>query len=648
MHKVKARKPDIYRKRIEGEEPLDRFIFLCFSVFVLFLPFAVTERVFWYISRPKFTFFSLITSLILVAWLTKTWRKGKLEIRRSPLDLPILFFLGAYAISTAFSIHLPTSLLGFYGRFDGMLTYLSYILLYFLTVQYFTSNERQIQLVDLMLVGGLLAALVGASQQIFFGVPRPSSFFGNSVYFAAYLVIIFFLSLGRFFTSQATTRRSFYALSSLILLAVLFMTHTRSAWLALGIGLAVFFALKEKVSLKRIFGKFWWTLPVIIVLILLLVVSVLRFTNAGIRNFFTQLRLSPESIKSGLGFRFLLWRDVLKLIRNHPLVGTGPDTFFYSYSRYVSFETLYLQTKGEIALTLNNKIISDPHNLFLQMGATIGLPAVALFLTILIVFLSTAWKQVQQANTERRILVISFISGVLALLVMIQLQPSPVDFMPFTWLLMGLAMTDARFSQLQVATRGKGSRVILAGSCILVLVVMLTFVVFPLVSDFYLNESYSGNDLQDLATCKIAIKLAPYRDFLYAHLSEIYIRLSTHSNPQRYQKEAINAARVAVSKAPVDAYNSVFLGIAYLKAAKNINPFFYLKAEKALKEAIQLYPNYPQSHFYLGKVFLETGRLTEASKEFKKALPLYPEKDEVLSLLREVSEKQGLVKGRLR
>lgn len=73
------------------------------------------------------------------------------------------------------------------------------------------------------------------------------------------------------------------------------------------------------------------------------------------------------------GFRVALWHSTLALIREHPLLGVGPDNFLYAYrTRYV------LPTAWE---EFN---LSHPHNVALDFTARLGLPGL----------LSLVWMQV--------------------------------------------------------------------------------------------------------------------------------------------------------------------------------------------------------------------------------------------------------------
>ena len=59
------------------------------------------------------------TVLIVGAWLLKSIDDKRLVIKRTPLDIPLLLFLGANILSTIFSIDRHTSIWGYYSRSNG-------------------------------------------------------------------------------------------------------------------------------------------------------------------------------------------------------------------------------------------------------------------------------------------------------------------------------------------------------------------------------------------------------------------------------------------------------------------------------------------------------------------------------------------------
>ncbi len=83
--------------------------------------------------------------------------------------------------------------------------------------------------------------------------------------------------------------------------------------------------------------------------------------------------LNPE--QGTTGFRVALWYSSLQMVRDHPILGVGPDNFLYAYrSRYV------LPTAWE---EFN---LSHPHNVVLDFATRLGLPGLAIFVWMQVVF----------------------------------------------------------------------------------------------------------------------------------------------------------------------------------------------------------------------------------------------------------------------
>src|SRR5205807_5787020 len=77
-----------------------------------------------------------------------------------------------------------------------------------------------------------------------------------------------------------------------------------------------------------------------------------------------------------MAFRRAVWSDSLPIIRDHPLLGTGPQTFHLIYAQYRStnadLPTLY---------------VDYPHNDYLQYGIEMGIPAAGALIAVLLLFI---------------------------------------------------------------------------------------------------------------------------------------------------------------------------------------------------------------------------------------------------------------------
>ena len=94
------------------------------------------------IGFEKMTLFYFLTLLGIVAWVTKGVILGELNLKRTPLDLPILGILVVFIISTFLSVSGKDSLLGSYGASaKGLVALIVFILFYYLLINNITKER---------------------------------------------------------------------------------------------------------------------------------------------------------------------------------------------------------------------------------------------------------------------------------------------------------------------------------------------------------------------------------------------------------------------------------------------------------------------------------------------------------------------------
>ena len=142
----------------------------------------------------------------------------------------------------------------------------------------------------------------------------------------------------------------------------LLLTKSRTALLAAGLGICLVAA--SRWSIRRLFT--WKILAAAVVVFGLLAAAI----AAGVWD-----RLVVTETPKSLLYRFQYWEATAAMIADHPWFGCGPGNFQHYYTAYKLPEA--------------SESIADPHNLFFEVAATAGLPALLVFVALLAV---VAWQ----------------------------------------------------------------------------------------------------------------------------------------------------------------------------------------------------------------------------------------------------------------
>ena len=132
--------------------------------------------------------------------------KERISIRKFiglPIIKPVLGLIIVYLISTIFSINPRVSFLGSYQRLQGTYTVLSYITIFFALIFTIENNSQIDRIITTMILVSLPISLYGVLQR--FGLDpipwggdvmkRIAANMGNSIFIAAYLIMVFPLTV---------------------------------------------------------------------------------------------------------------------------------------------------------------------------------------------------------------------------------------------------------------------------------------------------------------------------------------------------------------------------------------------------------------------------------------------------------------------
>lgn len=358
------------------------------------------------------------TVIIVGAWLLKTINDKRLTIKCTPLDIPLLLFLGANILSTIFSMDPHTSIWGYYSRSNGgLLSLISYLLLYWAFVSNMTVPKVKNAL-KFGLASGLLISLWAILEH--FGVSpscvilrgefnadcwvqrvqeRVFATLGQPNWLAAYLAMLIFPAIYFFLTAtNKISRTTYYLLLTIYYLAFTF-TYSRGPSLGLIGGMGVF------MSFWLVQNRFWSRRSAppqndnaklfLIIIGSFLAVNLLfgsALTSFRLVSKFAaparpsiNLPAAPSGTQLENGgtesgqIRLIVWKGALEIFKNNPILGSGLETFAYSYYQYrpakhnLTSEWDFLYNKA--------------HNEYLNYLATTGIVGFSTYMLIIGTFL---------------------------------------------------------------------------------------------------------------------------------------------------------------------------------------------------------------------------------------------------------------------
>ncbi|HSK62373.1 MAG TPA: tetratricopeptide repeat protein, partial [Pyrinomonadaceae bacterium] len=152
---------------------------------------------------------------------------------------------------------------------------------------------------------------------------------------------------------------------------------------------------------------------------------------------------------------------------------------------------------------------------------------------------------------------------------------------------------------------------------IVIRVLLLGLLIAATVWSYFVVRWYIGNTLAEyfdstgnnLQVAEMAASLAPDDPLTHWRLAQVTLK----NLPLDQQAQAIAQFEKAVSLSPNDYRFWMALGTASEQAGDSV------KAEQALKRAVELAPSYSYPRWYLGNLLLRSGRYDEAFAELRRA-----------------------------
>jgi len=317
------------------------FYILLFSVPLVLFP--KTSELFEF---NKIIVVYIFTALIVSSWIIKAVLEKKITFRRTILDIPLLVFVGSQFLSTLFSIDQRTSLLGYYGRFNGgLLSTICYSLLYWAYVSNM-DYKKTLSAIRYTLFAATLVAIYGILQR--FGIDknvweqdvvnRVFSTLGQPNWLAAFIVALLPLAMSySIFNKFSDSKFLISIIMSALFFTTLLFTKSRSGLLGFIVADVIFWGVLLLKYKKEFLKEF--IIHNSLFLILILIIGTPWTTSIVGKSEGARLPALEAAGDSGQGtesgeIRKIVWKGAYEIWKHYPLFGSGAETFAYSYYNF--------------------------------------------------------------------------------------------------------------------------------------------------------------------------------------------------------------------------------------------------------------------------------------------------------------------------
>lgn len=597
---------------------------------VFIVPFAISPWTAEIFEFSKQLLLLCLSVTLLVIWLARAVAAREVQLATTPLNWVVLGLLGVTVAATVFSIDWITSTLGFYGRFNGgLVSLIAYLAAYFVVLQVARDGTAVRWLVGSWLTGVGIGAVVLLIQML--GIqwlPFPAaaarSFtpLGRSLNSVVLLLAAVF-PLALFFAREAKQALARWAGLALAVVALLliFTIDYQLGWVGLLVASACWLA-----------GVFWknkavglaWTILPSLALLLSIIGWPLR-TPA-----LTQL---PVPVEVNLSLK-ASWQIASQNVRSNPLLGTGPETFIYGFSK---FKPENFNDTDFWAFRFD-KASSE----FAHAFATTGILGLVAQLALVLVGLWLIWRVVRNRDQDDWYLRAALAASFLVLLVGQIFYFATTTVALSWWFILALVASLSSGGRREVSLTDS-PRASFAFTFALAVVVLVAAGVWFGAGRFFAADAAYARAQAELRTASLgeaeaslvsAVKLNPLRDVYYIGLAQVRLAQANRvareplastdaakqaqlAKLQGYLRSSIEAAQAATNLGRENVANWEALGSIYRGTV-----LYAQDAERwvvdSFEQAILREPKNPALYSELGKAYLiASNRKRQAAAEAK-------------------------------
>lgn len=613
-----------------------------FNLLFFFVPIVLYPYSYELFEFNKMVFVYGLTVLISASWVIRMILAKRIIFRRSLFDIPLLLFLFSQLFSTALSIDVRTSLLGYYSRFHGgFFSTLAYSLIFWA----FVSNmdrAKTLKAIRFLLFSGIIVSIYGVLEH--FGIDkdvwvqdvtnRVFSTLGQPNWLAAWLLALLPIAWALYLTSRQKSKNFWLWLGvSALYVLTLAYTKSRSGLLGLGAVSAIFWGIDFFYTVKEKSKSFIKNSSLLIVLSLFLIFAGGTPWTPPLEKFLTKgiERKTPETVGPALEtggtesakIRKIVWKGAIDVWKHYPLSGSGVETFAFSYYQFRPVEH-NLVSEWDF---LYNKA----HNELLNILATTGILGLGayLYFSAVVVFYF-----VKKIKSSPDILDSSFLAGFSGIFVtnFFGFSVVPVALLYFLLPAFAVCLKGGEKPR-AVSYKNSDSR---QKAGVFLALFIASYLLLGIgrywYADFLFAKGRALNDAEDPVKARDklvkAIKLSSHEAIFWDELSQSDALIAVALNEAEESSKAKEFASVAIN----ESLNAVTLSPRNLNLKRNranlfiklsaLDPNYLADARDILIDAITFAPTEAKLYYNLGLTYARLGDVENAEKVFEKTISM--------------------------
>lgn len=622
---------------------------VCFVALFFGLPLFFTGFTWQGINFEKEIYFYFWILVALIAWVSRGVITGEMQIRRTPLDIPIGIFWVVYLLATIFSVDKWHSFWGFFGDPSrGLMSVTALIVAFYLISSNFTKARFAWMMGSLIVSGFLVSVWTFLGFRAIQFLPAsimqmaPLSLMGSVSALGIFFSVMMPLLITTVFQVNSSEKVSALAkklvaggilinilLNLLLLLAMYFYVPWEG--LMIGVGVLLIFMLSQIVRAKEQWT--WLPMSVFVIILVFLFVGKTAVNGSQGKN-----RLVARDLPIEVSpVQKLSWEVAKQSFKNNLLIGSGPATYGYAFSKY----------RPE---SFNNEVLYkyrfyQGSGVFWEIISTAGIAGLLSMTLLILTFLSVVFYLLSRDKEKNKLYSLGLASAVLILVVDAARWRLDGSMLILGVLIGTLALSmllkesESEHAALTLSLKASPKYALTLAFVFMVVsagvVFLFVFIGKVFVADVYAGMAARNKEITEESTIEKlsrASALYPYEGRYFTLAGQTYMIL-TNNEYLKSKDEAkpellvryINAA-IATSTQGVSLMKSDVLAQEVL-AQNSENGVLYSGAfldatKKAYERALELEPNNPDYFVKLGQVEfnrIPSGKTVDEKKQYANA-----------------------------